>query len=551
MNSLQPTVIFESPTSSASPGSLDVSRAHIGFVAGNRPQFSDETATLLRGRLSAASLIMALVMGTAFLGNILQGTSTLWWLRGLVVLSLAGTVVFLRGSSTLSLRALRWVELFVFGAVLLQLSLMLWTRLTQLTALNDAISVAALRQLFLMAWCVLIFVYGTLMPNTWKRCLAVVLPMSLLPYVLIAIQSRVSPGVAAMLVSDRAGSPLPLPVVSAVIAAFASHVINTARRDAFKARQFGQYRLMEKLGAGGMGEVYKAEHTLLKRPCAIKLIRAASESDASAIARFEKEVRTTARLTHWNTVEIYDYGRTDDGTFYYVMELLPGMSFEDLVENYGALPPERVIWLLRQTCGALQEAHSVGLIHRDIKPANIFVSQRGGVFDVVKLLDFGLVKERDDRPDSESRYGSFSGTPLYMSPEQASAYEDVDGRADIYSLGAVAYYLLTGQTPFSSRNILELLAAHKNAEVVRPSRLNATIPSDLERVILKCLAKKPADRFQHADELRRALDECAMANDWSSDQAEAWWNSREKLPAKKVETDPVTDATVVCRDHDT
>lgn len=279
-------------------------------------------------------------------------------------------------------------------------------------------------------------------------------------------------------------------------------------------------------------------------PCAIKLIKAASETDAASIARFEKEVKTTAKLTHWNTIEIYDYGRTDDGTFYYVMELLPGKSLEDLVEKHGPLPPERVVYLLRQVCGALQEAHSVGLIHRDIKPANIFVSQRGGVYDVAKLLDFGLVKERSDKSDTGTKYGSFRGTPLYMSPEQASAYEEVDGRADIYSLGAAAYYLLTGQTPFTSKSVLELLAAHRNSEVALPSKVNPAVPSDLEQVILKCMAKNPSDRFQDADELRKALDQCGVASQWGPDQAALWWKAiSERATDVPVEKTPV-DATM-------
>jgi serine/threonine-protein kinase len=381
------------------------------------------------------------------------------------------------------------------------------------------------------------------MPNTWKRAAAIMLPIAMLPYLLIALQRWRSPEVAALLDADMANSPLPFPLVAALIAIFAAHVINAARREAFKARQFGQYRLLEKLGAGGMGEVYKAEHVLLKRPCAIKLIKASSETDATAIARFEKEVKTTAKLTHWNTIEIYDYGRTDDGTFYYVMELLPGKSLEELVENHGPLSPERVVYLVRQICGALREAHAVGLIHRDIKPANIFASQRGGVFDVAKLLDFGLVKERSDKPDAGAKYGSFSGTPLYMSPEQASAYEEVDGRADIYSLGAVAYYLLTGQPPFTSKNVLELLAAHRNSEVAPPSKVNPAVPTDVERVILKCMAKGPADRFQDADELRKALDQCCRLNPWGPDQAAAWWKSIATNPVAKFVRKPPADAT--------
>ena len=188
---------------------------------------------------------------------------------------------------------------------------------------------------------------------------------------------------------DAAGAR---PLIAAVASVCGTHLINTLRREVFEAKQLGQYRLVKLLGAGGMGEVYLAEHRMLKRPCAIKLIHPDRAGDPRVLARFEREVRMTARLSHWNTVEIFDYGRTDDGTFFYVMEYLPGLSLEDLLERHGPLPAERVVHLLRQTCHGLREAHEVGLIHRDIKPGNIFAAQRGGLYDVVKLLDFGLVK---------------------------------------------------------------------------------------------------------------------------------------------------------------
>jgi hypothetical protein len=541
---MQPTVIYDSSASVPGQSSLDVSRANVGFVAGDRPHFSEETAALLRTRLSAAALVIAITLAAAFVGNLVGGITTLWWLRGMILLLTVGSAIVLRIRPSLSLSKLRLLELVVFGSIVVQLSVMLMTRMAEFASLNDATSVTSVRQQFLMAWCILISIYGTLMPNTWQRGVAIMLPAAILPYLLIALQCWFSPELESLLDVNKASAALPLPLVAALVATFASHVINAARREAFKARQFGQYRLMERLGAGGMGEVYKAEHVLLKRPCAIKLIKAASETDVASIARFEKEVKTTAKLTHWNTIEIYDYGRTDDGTFYYVMELLPGKSLEELVEKYGPLPPERVVYLLRQICGALQEAHSVGLIHRDIKPANIFASQRGGVYDVAKLLDFGLVKEGNEKPDSGSKFGSFSGTPLYMSPEQATAYEDVDGRADIYSLGAVAYYLLTGQTPFTSKNVLELLAAHRNSEVSPPSRLTPTIPADLDQIILKCMAKKASDRFQDAASLKAGLDGCSVAQHWGAEQAANWWQSSQEQPVEKAEAKPSIDATV-------
>jgi serine/threonine-protein kinase len=385
----------------------------------------------------------------------------------------------------------------------------------------------------------LILIYGIFMPNTWKRGAVVMVPVAFVPYAILALQNWLSPDVARLLAEEKTLSPIPLPVVAALVGVYGTHIINTARREAFKTRQFGQYRLLDKLGSGGMGEVYKAEHVLLKRPCAMKLIKSESEADAAALARFEKEVKTTSKLTHWNTIEIYDYGHTEDGTFYYVMELLPGKSLEELVEQHGPLPAGRVVHLLGQVCGALQEAHDVGLIHRDIKPANIFAAQRGGVYDVAKLLDFGLVKERKGRSldDAESGAGSFSGTPLYMSPEQAAAYEDVDGRADIYALGAVAYYLLTGKTPFSGRNVIDLLKAHAGGAVSPLSTINAEVPGDLERVVLRCLEKKAEDRFPDAASLGQAFEACQCASDWTNEAAAIWWREKQEAREETVHTE--------------
>jgi len=296
--------------------------------------------------------------------------------------------------------------------------------------------------------------------------------------------------------------------------------------DNVELSRFGPYCLKEKLGAGGMGEVYEAEHTLLKRPCAIKFIRHGRDADDMALVRFEQEVRATARLTHWNTVEIYDYGHTGDGTFYYVMELLPGLNLGELVKQHGPLPPERAVHFLRQLCGALWEAHATGFVHRDITPANIFAAKRGGLHDVAKLLDFGLVRqltsEGPGTPNTVPK-GHFSGAPLYMSPEQATAYEDADARSDIYSLGAVAYYLLTGSPPFPGRTLLQVLAAHERKQVVAPSTLRTGLPGDLEGIVLRCLEKSPSDRFQDVQTLRRALSGCDCANEWTEERAAAWW----------------------------
>jgi eukaryotic-like serine/threonine-protein kinase len=525
MEQVQATLAYEPAPSSTGSGS-EVARGKVGLVAGDRPRFAEETARLLRGRLLAATLAHFVTLIAAFIGALFTGTSFLWELRLAILLFLVVYLALLRGMRSPSLFQLRTLELVVFGTVVVQLSVMMAARIAAAAHDHDAVAAVATQHIFLGAWCVLILTYGTFMPNTWKRGAAVMVTMALVPFVVLAVQRRLSPEVAALLDASGTSSPVPLPLVAALVSTYGTHIINSARREAFKARQFGQYRLLERLGGGGMGEVYKAEHILLKRPCAMKLIKPESEADAT-IARFEKEVMATAKLTHWNTIEIFDYGRSDDGTFYYVMELLPGLPLEDLVKKHGPLPPGRVVHLLRQVCGALQEAHAAGLIHRDIKPANIFAAQRGGVFDVAKLLDFGLVKEAVDSSAGDSaERGTFSGTPLYMSPEQASTYEDVDGRADIYSLGAVAYYLLTGQPPFTHKNVAQLLAAHARSEIVPPSKLNAAVPADLEQVVRQCLAKKRSERYPDAAAMMHALASCACADQWGPEQAAQWWQAR-------------------------
>jgi serine/threonine-protein kinase len=317
--------------------------------------------------------------------------------------------------------------------------------------------------------------------------------------------------------------------VAAVAAISGTYLINALRREAFEAKQLGQYRLIEKLGSGGMGDVYLAEHRMLKRPCAIKLIRAEQAGDPKVLARFEREVQITARLSHWNTVEVYDYGRTDEGTFFYVMEYLPGLSFDELLQKHGPMPAARVVHLLRQTCNALREAHSIGLIHRDIKPGNIFAAQRGGLYDVAKLLDFGLVMPLAEISSMRiTQEGSISGTPLFMSPEQARGLDVLDARSDIYSLGAVAYMMLSGHPPFERSSPVDVMIAHARDEVVPLSTLQRDVPADLEQIIVRCLAKGPEDRFQDAGSLEKALAECSAADQWSQLDAARWWRQHQQ-----------------------
>jgi serine/threonine-protein kinase len=274
----------------------------------------------------------------------------------------------------------------------------------------------------------------------------------------------------------------------------------------------------------------------------VKLIRPEKAGDPRMLARFEREVRATAKLSHWNSIDIYDYGRTADGTFYYVMEYLPGHNIGEIVEGYGVIPAGRAVYLLDQVCAALAEAHGIGLVHRDIKPANIFCAYRGGVSDVVKLLDFGLAKPTMEATGDAhlTMAGTVTGSPLFMSPEQASADDTIDARSDIYSLGAVMYYMLTGQPPFTGDNPLKVMIAHASQEVVPPRKINAEIPAELDEIVLRCLEKDPDHRFQSVVDLRNALRDVVLEDPWSSELAAKWWScngcpERKKMSAELVE----------------
>ena len=515
-----------------SPASLAETSAcaEVGFVAGARPKFAEETAGLLRSRLKAATLVLSIALAVAFARNLYLGGVPLILFRAVIFAVIAGVCVLLSINVPLSLKRLRLVEAVCFGAIGVQIVIMVSTVAQQYARQGDVSSTISATNQNYLAWTLLILVYGIFMPNDWKRAAVILFPAACVPYVIVFVLRWQSQEIRSALETDSYGTPVPAPFIAALAAVFGAHVIHTVRREAFKAKQLGQYRLKRKLGAGGMGEVHEAEHQLLKRPCAIKLIRPDKVADSAALARFEREVQATAKLTHWNTIEIFDYGHSDDGTFYYVMELLPGLSLDELVKYHGPLPPERATHFLRQACQALQEAHAKGLIHRDIKPANLFAAERGGVYDVAKILDFGLVREQFSSTSDPklTQPGTFSGSPLYMCPEQTKAYDKLDARSDVYSLGAVAYYLVTGRPPFSGDNPLEIIIAHSRDAADAPSKVNPSVPADLEQVILKCLKKRPEDRFQDVVSLDRALADCQSAGQWTQEEAKTWWEESHK-----------------------
>ena len=320
------------------------------------------------------------------------------------------------------------------------------------------------------------------------------------------------------------------------IALIGSRVVFRLGSDISRARRMGAYRLVEKLGEGGMGEVWKAEHRMLARPAAIKLIRSdpggssLSRTPSSHLHRFEREVQATSQLRSPHTVEVYDYGLTEYRGFYYVMELLDGLSLEELVQRHGPLCAERVIHVLTQACHSLSEAHANGLVHRDIKPANVFLCRYGLEHDWVKVLDFGLVKQSGDSKGSKdpklTDIGAFAGTPAYGSPETALGDGDaVDGRSDLYSLGCVGFWLLTGTTVFRAANPMQMLLQHVHEEPRAPSRCTELpVPPALDAVILSCLRKDPAERPASAADFAAELQRISVERPWTAERAREWWD---------------------------
>jgi tRNA A-37 threonylcarbamoyl transferase component Bud32 len=325
-----------------------------------------------------------------------------------------------------------------------------------------------------------------------------------------------------------------------------SIAVGRLQRKVERAREMGQYRLIRKIGEGGMGQVYLAEHAMLRRPTAVKMIKG-GETDEVQLKRFEREVQFTSQLTHPNTIRVFDYGRTPDGVFYYAMEYLEGITLTRAVEAAGPLPEERVIHVLAQLCGSLAEAHAAGLIHRDIKPTNVILCERGGIYDFVKVLDFGLVRRMDQSQTALTGTQTITGTPLYISPEAITAPGRLDARADLYSVAGVGYYLLTGRPVFEG-DAFEVCGQHVHSRPEPPSkRLGRPVAEDLEGLLMRCLAKDPAARPPDAGAMLAALERCRAAGAWTQERARDWWEqelqwsrikgSAEAAPATPRSTD--------------
>jgi len=453
-------------------------------------------AAFLRERLRifgriASGLTIVFVAVVALLGG------AAWWTspQGLGAVIVAGafaTLAFLGDDR--SARSLRIQEAAVVVVATIGCGVHGWLGESAASTRFDA--VLALGQILV--------VRAVLIPSSWRRT-AVVGSVAALPVVLPAVGA------------DRLtlGLFIGWGVVAVAVSSLVSRVVHDLRRRIDAAQRLGRYVLEAKIGEGGMGEVYRARHAMLRRPTAIKLLRP-EQAGEEAIARFEQEVQRTAQLTHPNTVAVYDYGRTADGVFYYAMELLPGLDLRHLVQGWGAMPPERVANVLVQVCGSLQEAHEAGLVHRDVKAANVVLTRRGGRADVAKVVDFGLVHPAGATADGE--LGGVVGTPAYLAPEAFSTPEEVDARSDLYSLGVMGWFLLSGRLPFEGETLLALCRQHL---LEPPPPLPASVPPPLAAMVLRCLAKDPADRPDSAAEIARAIE--GVAATWTPERAEAWW----------------------------
>lgn len=498
----------------------------------------------LRLRVAVVMSLASVLWGTVLVvsvtgidsvcGREVVGTGGLSVMAFVVAAWAAGAVtVWSRRAGTV--RQLRGLE---FAILVPHAGLLVMTRACQFTATDlggverEAVFLHLAASENGFGWLAALVAWGLVFPHPWGRTLAINAALVACPVVTDI----------GLVLADASRLPaLALPTVITaqmllfgfVVSLFGSHRITSlqaevadARAEAREARQLGPYALKRLIGSGGMGEVYLAEHRLLKRPCAVKLIRPDRAGDPQALARFEREAQATARLKHPNTVDVFDYGRTEDGTFYYVMELLDGVSLEDVVRRHGPLPHGRAVHALRQLCGALREAHGAGLVHRDVKPSNALLCRHAGMFDVVKLVDFGLVsgETRAGESGQLTQAGSVMGTPDYVSPEQADG-TGADARSDLYSLGATAHFLLTGRPPFSGRTVLDVLFAHRSQPVASLTTGAAPVPADLEAVVVRLLAKDPRDRYPDAAAVEADLGRCAGVGPWSGCDAERWWAS--------------------------
>lgn len=480
------------------------------------------------GFLSLFHLAFALVKVTApAVGTASSSDAPAWslFLRAFV----AGlTCVLLLSTVRLSRRHVRLVEGGLFGFEMLILLASQYLSAVDLIDRRDLVDAVAVQKNGVIRTLVLMVCSGVFLPRAPAVTARVVVTMAA---ALILCHGLVlhHADTADVDMDDVANHQIVMAnalflVMGVALATLAAWLLRRQTADRDGAEHIGPYRLLGALDEGGMGSVFLAEHVLLGRRCALKIARS---DDEGAAARFEREVRAAAMLSHPNTVAIFDSGRTVDGIPYCAMEYLPGRCAADLVHETGPMPAARAVYLARQVCGALAEAHRIGLVHRDLSPSNVFVSVLGGRCDVAKILDFGVVGGAAAVAESDpAADGMVAGTPEYVAPEQAVVGGSSDGRTDIYGLGALLYFLVTGTPPFRGASSADVLRAHVSEPVEPPRDRVPGVPADLEAVILRCLAKRPEDRFADARAVAEALAACTCAGEWNEAHAEAWWEEK-------------------------
>ncbi len=535
MKSADPTLPAVNNLSQTASSNDPSSHFHAGLVEGTGPGLETETRLLLRVRLRALTLVFLVIWLVFFVRNLFFLNKSDATPLALAVLSaLIILTVVLYSPLKLSLRVLRILEVAILVLVVSDLLLVMRFDLLGLVETGQLDQIEARLQKATLAYVFVILLYGVFIPNTWRRAALVITPVVILPLLHNLVFRLQVPQVAEFLDLEEVSFRILVVIFAAAASVYGAYIIGGLRVKAFEAEQLGQYRLVERLGSGGMGEVWQAKHQMLARPAAIKLIRPerlGSEDvkmTTTLLRRFEREAQVTATLESPHSVMVYDFGISQDGSFYYVMELLKGFDLERLVIRYGPVVPARVIYFLRQACESLSEAHARDLIHRDIKPGNLFSCHFGGRYDFIKILDFGLVKTLDDGNQfgpQLTALNSIAGTPSYMAPEQALG-EPIDARTDIYALGCVAYWLVSGRLVFDANNISAMMIDHAKTAPRPPSeRCEQNVPADLEELILRCLEKDPANRPATAEELQRELASCRDSDRWGPEQAARWWQT--------------------------
>lgn len=521
----------------------DASRPLRGGIRRSSAGFDTELRGYLQGRLRLAAGFIGLVAGAFYLVDhglrLAAGVWSLDYVLDASALVHAASVLAAAALWLALRRRTRAIPVLLAGDFLLvAVTLAVFTAIY---ALDYARGLAALPGLFALA----LVARALVVPSTMRRTLLYSAPAPLLFLVVqlahgetYAWQGVSIPG--DLFLNHLIWNQCTL-WLGVGMAALASRVNFSLRVQAWEARQLDQYVIEGRLGVGGQGEVFRARHALMRRPTAIKLVRADSVGPRT-LRRFEKEVRQTSRLTHPNTIRIFDYGRTADGVFFYAMELLDGADLDCIVDATGPMPAGRVIHVLAQACAALHEAHEKGLVHRDVKAGNVLLCTQGLDRDVVKVMDFGLVKDTESDVATLTRAEEICGSPHTIAPEALTG-DAVTRRSDLYSLAAVGCYLLTGQPLFDGRTVIEIASAHLHEEPTPPSRRREGVPADLEEVLLACLAKDPAQRPPDAETLRGRLLRCSDAGAWTQERAQAWWAEHEARLQARDPSGPLSAST--------